>query len=265
MWLGNAQTLIESGQAEISTAICCRDDIMTYLINMGLDKEESFTIMESVRKGKGLKDKWVEDMLSHGVPEWYIGSCRKIKYMFPKAHAAAYVMMGWRVAWFKVHKPLAYYAAYFGIRASAFSYEIMCRGKEKLESALEELTRMPKDQQTKKDQDTIRDGRIAQEMYARGFEFLPIDIYTAKARECQIIDGKIMPPLSSIEGLGDKACEQIEEAAKHGPFTSLDNFRNQAKVSKTNVDKMVELGILKGLPETDQLTFDFFMANASGQ
>ena len=174
-------------------------------------------------------------------------------------------MMGWRVAWFKVHKPLAYYAAYFGIRASAFSYEIMCRGKEKLESALEELTRMPKDQQTKKDQDTIRDGRIAQEMYARGFEFLPIDIYTAKARECQIIDGKIMPPLSSIEGLGDKACEQIEEAAKHGPFTSLDNFRNQAKVSKTNVDKMVELGILKGLPETDQLTFDFFMANASGQ
>ena len=265
VWLGNAQTLIESGQAEISTAICCRDDIMTYLINMGLDKEESFTIMESVRKGKGLKDNWVEDMLSHGVPEWYIGSCRKIKYMFPKAHAAAYVMMGWRVAWFKVHKPLAYYAAYFGIRASAFSYEIMCRGKEKLESALEELTRMPKDQQTKKDQDTIRDGRIAQEMYARGFEFLPIDIYTAKARECQIIDGKIMPPLSSIEGLGDKACEQIEEAAKHGPFTSLDNFRNQAKVSKTNVDKMVELGILKGLPETDQLTFDFFMANASGQ
>ena len=115
---------------------------------------------------------------------------------------------------------------------------------------------------TKKDQDTIRDGRIAQEMYARGFEFMPIDIYKAKARECQIIDGKIMPPLSSVEGLGDKACEQVEEAAKHGPFTSLENFRNQAKVSKTNVDKMVELGILTGLPETDQLTFDFFMAQS---
>ena len=262
VWLGNAQTLIEEGKAEISTAICCRDDIMTYLINMGLDKEQSFTIMESVRKGKGLKPEWEEEMTSHGVPDWYIWSCKKIKYMFPKAHAAAYVMMGWRVAWFKVHKPLAYYAAYFGIRASAFSYEIMCRGKERLDIALTELLKTPKDQQTKKDQDTIRDGRIAQEMYARGFEFMPIDIYKAKARECQIIDGKIMPPLSSVEGLGDKACEQVEEAAKHGPFTSLENFRNQAKVSKTNVDKMVELGILTGLPETDQLTFDFFMAQS---
>ena len=263
VWLGNAQTLIEEGKAEISTAICCRDDIMTYLINMGLDKEQSFTIMESVRKGKGLKPEWEEEMTSHGVPEWYIWSCKKIKYMFPKAHAAAYVMMGWRVAWFKVHKPLAYYAAYFGIRASAFSYEIMCRGKERLDIALSELLKTPKDQQTKKDQDTIRDGRIAQEMYARGFTFMPIDIYKAKARECQIIDGKIMPPLSSVEGLGDKACEQVEEAAKHGPFTSLENFRNQAKVSKTNVDKMVELGILTGLPETDQLTFDFFMTQGS--
>ena len=259
VWLGNAQTLIEEGKAEISTAICCRDDIMTYLINMGLDKEQSFTIMESVRKGKGLKPEWEEEMTSHGVPDWYIWSCKKIKYMFPKAHAAAYVMMGWRVAWFKVHKPLAYYAAYFGIRASAFSYEIMCRGKERLDIALSELLKTPKDQQTKKDQDTIRDGRIAQEMYARGFTFMPIDIYKAKARECQIIDGKIMPPLSSVEGLGDKACEQVEEAAKHGPFTSLENFRNQAKVSKTNVDKMVELGILTGVPETDKLTCDFFM------
>ena len=139
VWLGNAQTLIEEGKAEISTAICCRDDIMTYLINMGLDKEQSFTIMESVRKGKGLKPEWEEEMTSHGVPDWYIWSCKKIKYMFPKAHAAAYVMMGWRVAWFKVHKPLAYYAAYFGIRASAFSYEIMCRGKERLDIALTEL------------------------------------------------------------------------------------------------------------------------------
>ena len=139
----------------------------------------------------------------------------------------------------------------------------LCAGeKNVLTLHLREFLKTPKDQQTKKDQDTIRDGRIAQEMYARGFEFMPIDIYKAKARECQIIDGKIMPPLSSVEGLGDKACEQVEEAAKHGPFTSLENFRNQAKVSKTNVDKMVELGILTGLPETDQLTFDFFMAQS---
>lgn len=260
VWLGNAQTLIEEGKAEISTAICCRDDIMTYLINQGLDKEESFTIMEFTRKGRGLKPEWEKDMKDHGVPDWYIWSCNKIKYMFPKAHAAAYVMMGWRVAWFKVHKPLAYYAAFFGIRASAFSYEVMCQGREVLDRHLEELMKIPKEQQTKKDQDTIRDGKLVQEMYARGFDFMPIDIYKAKARECLIIDGKIMPPLSSIEGLGDKACDQVEEAAKHGPFTSLDNFREQAKVSKTVTDKMVELGILKNLPESDQLSFDFFLS-----
>ena len=260
VWLGNAQELIQTGKAEISTCICCRDDIMTYLINMGLDKEQSFTIMESVRKGKGLKPEWEEEMLAHDVPDWYIWSCKKIKYMFPKAHAAAYVMMGWRVAWFKVHRPLAYYAAYFAIRASAFSYETMCRGPEVLKAALDELYAIPKEQQTKKDQDTIRDGRIAQEMYARGYSFMPIDIYQAKARESLIIDGKIMPPLSSIEGLGEKACEQIEEAARQGRFTSLENFRNQAKISKTNVDKMVELGILTGMPETDQLTFDFLFS-----
>ncbi len=259
VWLGNAQTLIQEGKAEISTAICCRDDIMTYLINMGLEKGKSFTIMESVRKGKGLKDEWIEDMTAHGVPDWYIWSCKKIKYMFPKAHAAAYVMMGWRVAWYKVHEPLAYYAAFLSIRASAFSYETMCFGKEKLEKHLSELSSMPKDQQTKKDQDTIRDGRLVQEMYARGFEFMPIDIYKAKAKDCQIIDGKIMPPLSSIEGLGDKACEQIEAAAKEGQFTSIENFREKAKVSKTNAEKMSELGILGNLPKTDQLTFDFFM------
>ena len=259
VWLGNAQTLIEEGKAEISTAICCRDDIMTYLINMGLEKELSFTIMEAVRKGKGLKPEWEEEMISQGVPDWYIWSCKKIKYMFPKAHAAAYVMMGWRVAWFKVHIPIAYYAAYFSIRASAFSYEIMCRGPERLAAVLEEMLKIPKDQQTKKDQDTIRDGRIAQEMYARGIEFMPIDIYRAKARDCQIIDGKIMPGLSSVEGLGDKACEQVEEAASRGTFSSLDNFRDRTKVSKTSIDKLVELGILTDLPQSDQLTLDFFL------
>ena len=259
VWLGNAQTLIEEGKAEISTAICCRDDIMTYLINMGLDKELSFTIMEAVRKGKGLKPDWESEMISHGVPDWYIWSCKKIKYMFPKAHAAAYVMMGWRVAWFKVHMPTAYYAAYFSIRASAFSYETMCRGPERLAAMLEAVMKIPKDDQTKKDQDTIRDGRIAQEMYARGIEFIPIDIYRVKARDCQIIDGRIMPGLSSVEGLGDKACEQVEEAAAKGPFSSLDNFRDRTKVSKTSIDKLVELGILKDLPQSDQLTLDFFL------
>lgn len=182
--------------------------------------------------------------------------------MFPKAHAAAYVMMGWRVAWFKVHKPLAYYAAYFGIRASAFSYEIMCRGKERLDIALTELLKTPKDQQTKKGSIRFVMEELHRKCTQEDLSLCRLIFNRQKQENCQIIDGKIMPPLSSVEGLGDKACEQVEEAAKHGPFTSLENFRNQAKVSKTNVDKMVELGILTGLPETDQLTFDFFMAQS---
>ena len=133
VWLGNAQDLIKSGTATITTCICTRDDIMIYLINKGLESGMAFTIMESVRKGKGLKPEWEEEMKNHGVPDWYIGSCKKIKYMFPKAHAAAYVMMGWRIAYCKIFYPLAYYAAYFSIRATAFSYELMCQGKEKLE------------------------------------------------------------------------------------------------------------------------------------
>ena len=238
---------------------------MTYLIECGLENALSFKIMEAVRKGTVAKgkcadwEKWKQEMSAHGVPDWYIWSCKKIKYMFPKAHAAAYVMMGWRVAWFKVHIPIAYYAAYFSIRASAFSYETMCRGPERLAEVLEEMLKIPKDKQTKKDQDTIRDGRIAQEMYARGIEFMPIDIYRVKARDCQIIDGKIMPGLSSVEGLGDKACEQVEEAASKGRFSSLDNFRDRTKVSKTSIDKLVELGILTDLPQSDQLTLDFFL------
>ena len=132
VWLGNAQTLIKEGKATISTAICTRDDIMTYLIGKGMDKELSFTIMESVRKGKGLKDEWVDAMTAAGVPDWYIWSCRKIKYMFPKAHAAAYVMMAWRIAYYKVFYPQAFYAAFFSIRASSFNYELMCQGRDKL-------------------------------------------------------------------------------------------------------------------------------------
>ena len=175
VWLGNAQTLIQEGKATISTAICCRDDIMIYLINMGMDPSLSFTTMESVRKGKGLKPEMEEAMKAVGVPDWYIWSCKKIKYMFPKAHAAAYVMMAWRIAWFKVFKPLAYYAAFFSIRATAFSYETMCMGRERLDYYLAEI-RKKGDEASKKEQDSIRDMRIVQEMYARGIEFLPIDL-----------------------------------------------------------------------------------------
>lgn len=259
VWLNNAQDLIRSGTATISTAICTRDDIMTYLINKGLDSEESFTIMERVRKGavaKGKCKEWPEfkkDMTEHGVPEWYIGSCEKIKYMFPKAHAAAYVMMAYRIAYCKINYPLAYYAAYFGIRADAFSYEIMCQGKEKLQYYIDDYNRRS-DSLSKKEQDTMKDMHIVQEMYARGLEFLPLDIYRARATKFQIIDGKLMPPLSSIDGMGDKAAEAVEEASKDGPYLSRDDFRQRTKASKTVIDYMAELGLLAGLPESNQLS-----------
>ena len=253
VWLGNAQTLIQEGKATIQTAICTRDDIMIYLIQMGLDQELSFTIMESVRKGKGLKPEWEEEMKAHNVPDWYIGSCKKIKYMFPKAHAAAYVMMAWRIAYCKVFYPLAYYAAFFSIRASGFSYELMCQGRERLEYHLADY-RKRQDSLSQKEQATLRDMRIVQEMYARGFEFLPIDIYQAKARHFRIVDGKLMPSLSSIDGLGEKAADAIVDAAADGPFLSKEDFRNRTKVSKTICDLMADLNILGDLPESNQLS-----------
>lgn len=257
VWLGNAQTLIEEGKATISTAICTRDDIMIYLISMGLDSEESFTIMESVRKGKGLKPEWEEEMTAHGVPDWYIWSCKKIKYMFPKAHAAAYVMMAWRIAYCKVFYPLAYYAAYFSIRATGFSYELMCQGKDKLNYFMRDYEKR-KDSLSKKEQDTYKDMRIVQEMYARGYEFWTIDLYKAQASRFQIIDGKLMPALSTIDGLGEKAAEAVVEAAKDGPFLSKDDFRQRTKVSKTVIDLMGDLGLFGDLPESNQLSlFDF--------
>ena len=263
VWLGNAQTLIQEKKATISTAICTRDDIMIYLIGMGLDSEESFKIMENVRKGivaKGKCDKWPEwkqDMIDHNVPDWYIWSCEKIKYMFPKAHAAAYVMMAWRIAYCKVFYPLAYYAAYFSIRATAFSYELMCQGKEKLEGYMHEYEKR-KDELSKKEQDTYKDMRLVQEMYARGFEFLPLDIYKSKPHHFQIVDGKLLPALNTIDGLGDNAAVAIAEAAKDGIFLSKDDFRERTKVSKTTIELMSDLGLFGDMPESNQLSlFDF--------
>ena len=263
VWLGNAQTLIQEGKATISTAICTRDDIMTYLIGMGLESEMSFKIMEAVRKGtvaKGKCDnwpKWKEEMIAHNVPDWYIWSCEKIKYMFPKAHAAAYVMMAWRIAWCKINYPLAYYAAYFSIRADAFNYELMCQGRERLERYMDDYKRRS-DTLSQKEQETLKDMKSVQEMYARGFEFMKIDIYRANAHEFQIIDGKLMPSLSTIDGLGDKAADAFVTAAAEGPFLSRDDLRQRSKLSKTVIDLMGDLGLLDGLPESNQLSlFDF--------
>ena len=263
VWLNNAQTLIQQGKATISTAICTRDDIMTFLINSGMESERSFKIMEDVRKGKVAKGKskdwpvWKQDMIDHGIPDWYVWSCEQIKYMFPKAHAAAYVMMAYRIAYCKVYYPLAYYAAYFSIRANAFSYELMCQGKEKLEYYMRDYLKR-KDSLSNKEQDTLKDMKLVQEMYARGYEFLPIDLYKSQATKFQIVDGKLLPPFSSIEGMGEKAADAVEMAAADGPYLSLDDFRQRTKVSKTVIDFMADLGIFGDLPTSNQLSlFDF--------
>ena len=196
-------------------------------------------------------------MKEHDVPDWYIWSCKLIKYMFPKAHAAAYVMMAYRIAWYKVFQPLAYYAAYFSIRATAFSYELMCMGKERLEYYMAEI-RKKGDAASKKDQDTLKDMRIVQEMYARGIEFVPIDIYTAKAQRFQIVDGKLMPALATIDGLGGKAADAVVDAAKQGRFLSKDDFRDRTKVSKTVIDLMDDLKLFGDIPQSNQMSlFDF--------
>ncbi|MDF2950658.1 MAG: PolC-type polymerase [Anaerocolumna sp.] len=258
VWLNNAQTLIQDGKCTLSTAICTRDDIMTYLIGMGVDSGHSFKIMESVRKGKGLTPDMEEEMLANGVPDWYIWSCKRIKYMFPKAHAAAYVMMAFRIAYFKVYYPLAYYASYFSIRASAFNYELMCLGRERLEHHMADYKRRS-NELSNKEQDQYKDMRIVQEMYARGFEFLPINIYTAKARHFQIIEGKLMPSLSTIDGLGEKAADAIVEAVPDGKFLSRDDFRSRCKVSTTVVELMGDLGLLENLPLSNQISLMDFL------
>ena len=257
VWLGNAQTLILEGTADISHCICCRDDIMIYLINKGVDSALSFTIMESVRKGKGLKPEFESAMKEKDVPDWYIASCKKIKYMFPKAHAAAYVMMAWRIAYCKINYPLAYYAAFFSIRAKAFSYELMCQGMQHLKNVMADYKKR-EDTLSQKEQASLKDMKIVLEMYARGYDFIPIDIFSAKSRSFQIVDGKLMPSLNSIDGLGEAAADAIVEAAKDGPFLSKDDFRQRTKVSKTIVELMDSLNLLGKLPESNQISlFDF--------
>lgn len=258
VWLDNAQYFIANGDCTLSTAICTRDDIMIYLIHMGIENERSFKIMESVRKGKGLTPDMEEDMKAANVPDWYIESCKRIKYMFPKAHAAAYVMMAMRVAYFKVHYPLAYYAAFFSIRATSFNYELMCLGKERLEYYMDDYKKR-KNELSDKEKDTFEDMRIVQEMYARGFEFVKIDIYRAKANRFQIVDGKLMPSFATIDGLGDKAAEMIEDEAAKGKFLSREDFKNRCKVSEKVVEAMADLGLMGDMPHSNQMSIMDFL------
>lgn len=274
VWHGNAKDLIDAGIATISTCICTRDDIMTYLIGMGLDSEESFKIMEAVRKGIVAKgkcgdwDTWKQDMIDHEVPDWYISSCEKIKYMFPKAHAAAYVMMAWRIAYWKINKPLAYYAAYLSIRATAFNYEKMCQGVERCNLELERIKSLidekkaNKESVTAKEKDLYSDLRTVQEFYLRGFEFLPINIYESDSKYFKIVDGKLLPPLSTIDGMGDTAAISLALAAKEKPFSSRDDIKSRGKVTSTVIETMDRLNLLGDLPQSDQLSIFDLMKGA---
>ena len=257
VWLGNAQTLIQEGKATIDTCICCRADIMIYLIQKGMDKSLSFKTMESVRKGKGLTPEMEESMIAAGVPDWYIWSCKKIKYMFPKAHAAAYVMMAWRIAYFKVYVPQAFYAAWFSIRAKALNYEHMFTGEGNLHRWMNEY-RAKGDEMTNAEQNELAAMRLAEEMYERGIDVMPIDIFKAESRSFQVFGDKIMPSLVSIDGLGEKAADQIVEAAKDGPFISKDDFKQRTKCPQAVVDRMADMGLLGDIPESNQISiFDF--------
>lgn len=254
VWLNNAQTLIQEGTATLSEAICTRDDIMTYLIKQGLPPDKAFKIMESVRKGKGLKPDQEEIMRENNVPEWYIDSCKKIKYMFPKAHAVAYVTMAFRIAWFKVHHPLAYYAAFFSIRADEFDSEFMIYGKEKVKAKMKELELQGNSISTKdKGMYTILE--IVLEMYERGFEFLPVDLYKSHNTKFLIEDGKIRPPLTSIAGLGGIAAESIYNAAKlEGKFMCIDDLQLKAKIGKSMVELLSKFGCLDDIPQSNQIS-----------
>ena len=258
VWLNNAQSLINEGTITLEDAICCRDDIMIYLMKEGLPPQKAFKIMEFVRKGKPSKDteKWKEHeatMREYNIPEWYIGSCKKIKYMFPKAHAAAYVTNAFRIAWFKVHIPKAYYAAYFTIRADAFDSDIMCHGVERVKNKMKEIELAGK-AATKKDQDTYGVLEIVLEMYERGLKFLPIDLYESDAVKFKVEEEGILPPLNSIPGLGTVAAQGIQDARKDGEFMSIDDLKIRSKVGKSTIEMLTNAGCLDGMSQSNQIS-----------
>ena len=254
VWLGNAKDLIVSGTASVSQAIGCRDDIMNYLISCGMPDKRSFKIMESVRKGRGLPPGAEEEMVAAGVPEWYIGSCKKIKYLFPKAHAVAYVMMAFRIAWFKVHEPLAFYAAYFYRRSQkdGFDAAMMIKGIDLVKEKIKEIKANP--DATGKEEDLLTTLEVCYEFYLRGFEFAPIDIYESSALRFEIKDGKLLPPFVSVSGLGESAAWDIVEGRKGKEFISIEEFSAACpKVSKTHIENLKEAGAFGSLPDTSQV------------
>lgn len=253
VWLGNAQELINDGTCELSDVIGCRDDIMVYLMQKGLEPSLAFTIMEFVRKGRGLKDEWIVEMKNHGVPDWYIESCKKIKYMFPKAHAAAYVLMAIRIAYFKVHHPILFYAAYFTVKASDFDLDTMIQGSDAIRKRIEVIHAKGNDA-SPKEKALLTVLEVALEMCERGFSFQKVDLYRSAATEFLVDGDSLIPPFNAVDGIGTNAALNIVEARKDGEFLSKEDFHERSKVSKTVLEYLERHGCLEGMAEKNQLS-----------
>lgn len=253
VWLGNAEELIKDGTATIANVIGCRDNIMTDLIHWGLDSEIAFQVMEHVRKGKGIPDEWQAKMREADVPDWYIDSCLKIKYMFPRAHAAAYILMALRIAYFKVYFPMLYYAAYFSVRADDFDIVSMCRGKESVKNAMHEINAKGMDASTK-EKNLLTVLELANEMLERGYKFQMVDLDKSDSSEWLIDGDTLIAPFDSVPGLGLNVAKQIVAAREDRPFLSKEDLSKRGKVSKTLIDFMSDNGVLDGLPDENQLS-----------
>ena len=256
VWLGNAQDLIKDGHCTLKDAISARDDIMMYLIHKGVDALKSFKIMENVRKGRGIADDVIPDLKSHDVPDWYIDSCKKIKYLFPRAHATAYVMMAYRIAYCKVHYPLAYYAAYFSIRADEFNADEIVKGDNYVKSQMNKLNSLDRKLDLKESA-TLAVLELAHEMFSRGFGVEHVDLYKSDSERFIVLEKTLLPPLASLDGVGQVAAKGIVEARKSGKFTSIEDLKNRAGINKTAIAALKDHGCLKDLDETDQMSLFF--------
>ncbi|MBQ3122708.1 MAG: PolC-type DNA polymerase III [Firmicutes bacterium] len=253
VWINNAQEFIKSGEATIKDAISTRDDIMNYLILKGLPKKKAFTIMEKVRKGKGVTDEEAELMADNDVPDWYIESCRRIKYMFPRAHAVAYVMMSYRVAYFKVYYPAEFYAAYFTTKVADFDADVILKGKQAVLDAMDAIIAKGKNA-TKKEEDAVIVYEVAYEMYARGYEFCDAILGESQATRFMVKDGKVLLPYVALPGVGESAAKQFFEENEKKPYETIEEAQSRSGINKTALEAMKNHGIFKGMPETDQLS-----------
>ena len=254
VWLNNAQHYIKNGDTDLSGCISLRDNIMLYLIERGLPSKDAFFITEKVRKGKGLKPEEEDQMRKHNVPEWYIESCKKIKYMFPKGHAVAYVTMAVRIAWFKVYYPLEYYATFFSVRAKDFDAELVLMGQEAVKAKLDSIASLGNDA-SPKEQNLAAALELVYEMFLRGFSFAPVDIYKSHGTHFKVVGNQLLPPFGSVNGIGDNAGMAIYEEAKNGDFLSKQDFKNRTGSTRTVMEALDQIGALDHLGDTNQISF----------